>query len=343
MDEEKNMPKQPLFASPYKEGDELVANTPRLADLLEEPPAPPAPALPRYESPARVERAETDSAPIRTFQGDIAHAIKNQNVSVVQIALSEARKKERLESIEKENSASSGMNRIFIALSGILFFAALGIGAYLLWPHASNIPASDATVEKPIILVDSTQAIPLDNLDRNGLIDTLQKAVSGNRQSLGTVMRIMLTRVGVSGPEAAPAQTFMGLLAEGIPDTLLRSLDPQFYFGIHIFQRNEPYLILKVDSYQSAFAGMLEWEKRMPYDLADVFIAPANRATTLTSSANFRDEIVSNKDARALIDSASLQTVLVYSFVNKDTLIITTNERTLQELSDRVTKAALLK
>ena len=342
MDEDKNKQAQPLFAEPYKDDDQLTPEGPRFSDLLEEPPIPPEP-VPQYQRPASSVKKDDATAPIRTFQSDIAQEIKGKQTSVVQIALAEAKKREREDAFAKEESAGSRKNIILISLSAILFFAALGVIGYLLWPSAPQQSASLPAADRPIIIADSTKQLPIDNLDRSGLVAALQKEVSGDRDSLGSVSMIVPTKSGAAGPEAVDATTFMQLFAEGIPDGLARSLGTNFVFGIHVFQKNEPYLILKTDSYQSAFAGMLEWETRMPYDLADVFIPAASRSTTLNSTIQFRDEIVSNHDVRALVDSASLQTVLLYSFVDKNTLVITTNERTLQEISDRISKAMLVK
>jgi hypothetical protein len=50
----------------------------------------------------------------------------------------------------------------------------------------------------------------------------------------------------------------------------------------------------------------------------------------------FEDEVVKNKDIRVLKDSTNT-TVLLYSFINKETLIITTNEQTFNEVYDRLT------
>jgi hypothetical protein len=46
--------------------------------------------------------------------------------------------------------------------------------------------------------------------------------------------------------------------------------------------------------------------------------------------------VVKNKDTRILRDSHG-NTVLLYSFINKETLIITTNEATFNEIYDRLT------
>ncbi len=343
MDEDNIIKPQPIFAKPYKE--ESAPQGPRIGDLLHEPPAPPVPApLPSYQRPASDLSADSGASAIRTFQSDVAHAIQDKNTSVAQIALAEGRKRQRIEDAQKENSAGSKKNIALIALSAGLFFAALGIAGYILWPAGDSQQVPVVPGERPLILTESSKMLAIDYLDRQGLVEALQKEVQGNREGLGTVSRIIPTKISPAGkPEPANAQAFIGILAEGIPDTLLRSLEPQFYFGIYVFQKNEPYLILKVDSYQAAFGGMIEWEKRMPYDLADVFIAAANRASTLNSRVAFRDEVVSNKDARALTDSISKQTVLLYSFVDKNTLVITTNERTLQEIAERISRASLIK
>jgi hypothetical protein len=67
---------------------------------------------------------------------------------------------------------------------------------------------------------------------------------------------------------------------------------------------------------------MLKWEKDMPSDLEKIFEIPKDNSTT---TKVFIDEAIRNKDLRVLKDINN-KTVLVYSFIDKNTLVITKNE-----------------
>jgi hypothetical protein len=67
---------------------------------------------------------------------------------------------------------------------------------------------------------------------------------------------------------------------------------------------------------------MLKWEKTMAQDLGGLFEIPAD---TGTSTEIFLDEALRNKDLRILQDNGG-KTILLYSFIDKQTLLITKNE-----------------
>ena len=114
--------------------------------------------------------------------------------------------------------------------------------------------------------------------------------------------------------------------------------------GVHSFDGNHPFLVLKTGFYENAFAGMLEWERYMKDDLAPLF-GPAKTKipsgqivadTVQEPELVFVDSVIKNKDTR-ILRGKNGKTELLYSFVDKNTIIITTNEHTLEEVFVRHT------
>ena len=146
------------------------------------------------------------------------------------------------------------------------------------------------------------------------------------------------------------AKKFVSLMNFKMPNSLLRSLTPEFMLGLHYWNGNQPFLILKTDSYGTAFAGMLEWEKNMKTDLRILFFLSNRQSNKIASSTDdvfanekdFEDVVVKNKDARAIRD-ADGGIFLIYDLHDKDTVIITTNTTTLTELSDRLIRARMVR
>jgi hypothetical protein len=82
------------------------------------------------------------------------------------------------------------------------------------------------------------------------------------------------------------------------------------------------FILISVKDYAESYAGMLIWEKDMPKDLGEIFKVSSSLSST---TSLFTDEAIKNKDLRVLKDQ-NKNTVLLYSFVDKNTLLITTNE-----------------
>jgi hypothetical protein len=104
----------------------------------------------------------------------------------------------------------------------------------------------------------------------------------------------------------------------------------------------DPFIIMKVNSFDIAFAGMLEWEQTMSSDLSPFFgdpvvitFDPSARTDTQVREAFFKDMIASNKNARLLLDQNGSDRI-IYTFVDQNTILITKNKETLDVLLPRI-------
>lgn len=96
--------------------------------------------------------------------------------------------------------------------------------------------------------------------------------------------------------------------------------------------------MFRVDSFENAFAGMLEWEDSIIRDLSPIF----DKETVKVDKEDyvFEDVIVSNKDVRAVLNSEGVLE-FAYFIYNDNTLVIVNNETTIQELTRRLTNVRL--
>ena len=116
---------------------------------------------------------------------------------------------------------------------------------------------------------------------------------------------------------------------------LLRSLGPKFMLGVHVFNGNSSFLILKTDFYENAFLGLLKWENEMPEDLLPPLGVKLTNENRYLLDVGFRDITIKNIDSRAILDQSG-KAILIYSIPNKDTIVITTGEDTLSEVVNRL-------
>ena len=195
---------------------------------------------------------------------------------------------------------------------------------------------------------------------RNTLMQTLNEAKKTTQVSLGLIARLYPGIPSADGQSQIPilvdGQAFLSTLAPNIPEGLLRTIDTkQYLLGIHSFDENQSFLILKVDAYEQAYSGMLAWERTMRIELSPLFtrnisprietthVTPALVATSSTSTpptppppapVGFVDRIVENHDAR-VIQNEWGDLLLLWTFLDRTTIVITTNEHTLREIISR--------
>lgn len=135
-------------------------------------------------------------------------------------------------------------------------------------------------------------------------------------------------------------------LFDAAPDILTRNIDDTSTFGVvDGGNTTAPFFILRVSSYERTFAGMLGWEATIATDLATLYptspaaAAVANGSSTpLIGNGRFIDEVVSNHDVRAIKDPAG-NTVLLYGYRDKQTLIIAHDEAAFSILLNRLNAA----
>jgi hypothetical protein len=255
---------------------------------------------------------------LRTFQGDIESLVDHGKTSVVSIAMAEQkREEERPETKIKPDEPSffsELRNKSFVTAAIIILILGVAIVSGVFALRYFTVPAS-IQVATTLVSFNKEVALNVASSSRETLVSQIQNDIQ--TFSMGENSILYLNTNGTD------SQTFMQLLAPSIPPVLLRSLNASYMVGVYAFNGNEPFIILTTSDYASSFSGMLAWEKTMPEDLGEVFTIPAHTSTD--TSYIFTDEQLSNKDLRILKDQNG-KTILLYSFLDKNTILITANE-----------------
>lgn len=292
---------------------------------------------------------------VRTFKSDAEEAVKMERLSSMSIAIAEQKK--RLASGLTMDIDAPTTARKWIILFASLFFVVAGVGAISFSYIKEKIypKVEESAIKSSIqnfIMTESSVEVDLNKTGGKDLVNLLADAVRSAGIKLNSIQNIYITENEISvgkGKETKnmiESKKFVSAVNFKMPDLLQRSLTPEFMLGLHYWNGNQPFLILKTDSYGNAFAGMLEWEKNMKKDLGVLFSLNSRQSNKVASSTDdifaserdFEDVFVKNKDARAIRD-ANGEVFLIYDLHDKDTIVITTNTTTLTELSDRLVRA----
>ena len=322
------------------------------------------------------ESRETIIKNLRTFQGDMAEAIQNQNASVLTIALAEKKKKDKIPKVKKPIDPELKKNIFYIAVSILLI--ALGAGSIYSFYVIQKKNAGPIIEVRSRALMGWSKKLSLETegLRRTSFIERVNTLRETATLSNGEVLYISIEEGGANAGEEMSTGELFALLETGAPSALLRSFGNEFMFGFYRnADVNHPFLLVKLDSFDLAFANMFSWEKIMNDDIGSLFTRRVIQIretlppeTTATSSATttpasgtstavsqtrivnfdtpnpdgFEDVVVRNKDARILKNTRG-DAILLYSFVNRDLLLITSSESSLRDLVNKLISEQLIR
>lgn len=275
------------------------------------------------------------SSVVRTYEGDLASVMKEKRGSVIKIAVSEQIKKD-LKTFSTQTTTHSKTNLIILSIAGILFLSGI---SFLIFSYLNKKPETiteqiinNAT---SIISSENQKEIATIGLSQSKLIKAVGDEVRTSNIRLDTLEEIYLTEEIGGTKQKISTEKFFQILGSRIPSVLLRSLDKNFMLGIHAFNGNQAFLILKTDFYENAFLGLLKWENDMPGELLSLLGVNINADNRYLLDKEFTDTTFKNRDARALFDNNG-NPVLIYSMPQRDTIIITTGEDTLNEVINKL-------
>jgi len=194
-------------------------------------------------------------------------------------------------------------------------------------------------VETTIILVPSLIPAQAEKkIDITGKSPELIFAEIVSEYSLGVekgkIKNIYITEdvVGEEGntvSQAVSLERLLGLLDFRVPEILTRALDNDFMVGFLGEEKGTtPFLVLKVSTHDGGLAGVLLWEKKLPYFFDKAF----GIAVSATSSPQiaFRDVVIEGRDART--GEMGGMRGISYAFADANTLILAGSKSTLEEL-----------
>ncbi len=310
---------------------------------------------------------------IRTYQSDISSAVKNDNVTMIKIALAEKKRQDKMGSMDQIAQENKNIKFTVIISAVVLLFVGLVATALYVFIKSPSIPLGTPTATNPnpsIIYAEENTFINIDDRTAQEIV-RLTQIEKTKEIDLGSLKYILYT-TGI-GTSSRPITTgeFFDATNSRVTSALVRSLKSNFMLGIYAKNPYESFAIFNVDFYDGAFAEMLKWESTLERDLGGIFISTENLqrintanstsdsgenneggTTSVSTSTNlidasftrnvFVDKVIENKDSRALVDSEG-SILMLYTFVDKETLVIATSDKTLREVLFRLTAGRIVR
>ncbi len=216
---------------------------------------------------------------------------------------------------------------------------ALGAGFLFFVLLQRNVPPQITPAAHALVFVNKETKINVGTLDRADIekqvLAAQKETVAFNNMMAITFIReISDPETGGVREEVAGIGEVLPLFAQEMPPDFIRALSGEYLYGIYSVGGNMPFLILKVRSYENAFAALLEWEKTMAI-LRDFKVLLGVNRFPPVAIKEFADILIKNRDARTIYDEEKAP-ILYYSFVDKETLVFTTDRTTFDELLNRL-------
>jgi RNA-binding protein YhbY len=281
---------------------------------------------------------EKDIKVLRTYTSDMADAIRDNEASVIKIALAEKDKRER--EVVYEQAEGTTTSKTFYVIGGIILIVCALVGSYFLFQKKkiNDTPQPIINNIDTFISYDSQIHIDVTNATNSKeLIETIDKDLTKNQ---GLIKGLFLEKKVNNLTELITSNNLFTIIDASIPGTLARSLADNFLIGKYFKKNNEPalFLIFQINNYTQAYASTLEWEKTM---LKDLFVLFKIDTPMVDGKENpifekqWKDVIINNRDARVLYGENG-EGILYYVFVNKDKLLITNNIEAMKEVIARL-------
>lgn len=274
--------------------------------------------------PEETEKGVSKIPALRTLKTDTAEYVKKSGASLVSIAAEGAAASGGLKFREIKKKPAFKI----IILSAVMVVAGIGLILFFLFGKGKTEEPPQISLIKPILVSDEQVEIAVD-FSKGDNIEKIKKAVE-KQTGVNKFLYIALVKQDGEQKRLAGTQDFFQLIKADLPLGLIDSLDNKFMLAKFYLSKDWPILLFKIKSYEYAFSGMLEWEKKMSGDLAEVF--SLNNISEIQGI--FEDKEIQSRDTRLLKDKEG-NPVLFYSFINRDYLVITTNEEPLKEIFRR--------
>ena len=282
---------------------------------------------------------------IRTYRNDLAEVIKKKKVSLTDAFFAEENRKEKGSSMAFPTIKKSSRKKIYASILS-LFLILSGVTFVFFVYFYKPIPMIkiDNVEVKSYIFSEYQREIFSGNLNSIKLTKLVETELNNISLPTGSLLHLYLTEEhqkegGIVGRKIVNTQKLFSLLGSRASEILLSFVEPDFMYGYYFSFDSYPFLILKTRSFDNTFPEMLKWENNLIEDLRPIFIEDKPFIATndlRIKEFKFKDVVINNKDTRAVLNDAG-EIIFIYAFVDKDTIIITTNKRAFQEIFNRLT------
>jgi hypothetical protein len=357
--DKKEEPAKPIYVV------DPIKSTPPVVSNPVPPPAPPPPIpkpIPPPPPPPPIPPKMPEKQPvIRTYETDLTENFAHGKSSIASIAIAESKRKEELNRINGLNKTGGPIERsddlyakpkgyyvkrIALSLFSVTLIGGGIVGGYYLYlqsPLAAPKVVPQTIIPRNIILSDKQISLDTDNIPNEQLISQIYSEFNKNPLATGKILELTLQENVGGVTKNMTGSSFIEKADLNMPNLLVRTITDKWMLGSYSEENNQatPIIALNTDFFQNSFAGMLSWERTMPEDFSLLLNYRSKvqfgGLDDATIQGQFVDRQIRNRDVREFINGRG-ELLFLYSFIDKETMIITTTESAFIAILDRIEK-----
>jgi hypothetical protein len=231
---------------------------------------------------------------------------------------------------QKERSAPSAFVTYAIRTGLITLVIVSGVGLAVIAKNQFGDGASQpAPVATETVLPVSSFITPAttQTVELSGPASTLRETLHNVVMSAPTgITQIQMSRTVNTVSQNVTSKDFLAYLGVQLSQSTQRVLDGEFMIGVLTTDdARTPFIMLRSQNFDALFTGMLGWESTLFDDFHPFF------GDTSPAVHTYTDAVRNNLPVRMLQDDLGNE-ILLYTIVNKNTVIITTSRTALDTL-----------
>jgi hypothetical protein len=203
--------------------------------------------------------------------------------------------------------------------------------------------STNAAVRGKNTLINAEILIPIriSDLTKIQVIDLI------NKTKADLITKEIKNNINIGLTPDVSIENFFNKIQYSGPDTLVRSLNESkvYNFGLYHTKNNQfqAYILTKIDTFDLAFSGMLDWEQSMFIDFQNIFTYTPEKVSASSTqktaqnpviTKRFTDTVIKNIDARIYTNE---NTKIIYGFINKEYILITSGEESFVDIVNKLT------
>lgn len=279
-------------------------------------------------------KLNNDAQTIHTYAGDMASMVRENEASVIKIAMAEQRRREK--EIQKDiTTKQKNRSILFVILAVILI-----VGSFFVVKFLNEKGKIEAT--HPEIITEVPTLIPSDGqttikADSIAGREDLVRAITEQKNKTVNI-KLETLALSTSGQKLITAEEFLDKMGSSIPSAFKRSLDSKIMIGVNRANTGVAigtFFIFKFNSYEQAVAGAYAWEKTLLDEFSTMFGIDISGENRILLQKSFEDEIVYNTDIRVL-KNLNNESIIYSTFLSPELYMISDNAEIITEAIKRI-------
>lgn len=278
------------------------------------------------------------SVGIRTYAADIADIMRREKGSVIKIALAEQQRRR----LDKEKRDPTSTKNLIVILLGVIFIVSgILVFVYTILNRDTPVIISPTPLAPSLIYSENQTQIDVTRETRGNFYKQIHGNLNASYADNKSITNLYIVSDTAVGKSPISSQIFFNKLGIKVPDNVVALLSGQMMLGVHkIEDQGNLFLIIRTKEFNQTFSAMKDWEISMANDLVRLFRIDPKSFSGDIFSLDFKTTVLFNKESRSLYDKEG-NLVLTYVYLDKNTIIITTNQPLVEEVIKRINSQSI--